>query len=339
MIRATHCRTCSPATPRPDRRIRSRRGCARDPCRCRPLRLRGGPPSRLGGCARRPPSARSAGLIGDAARPDLPAVVQQAAPAGRHDPMRPGPAAGPARFVRGKPLRRKLPHRRRTSDSDRSRTGRGRPPDPPGLSAGRHGAGRVHPGRPGPFVDRDELLGQARRDARHVRRQRLAARQLPLARPSVATGDRGDVRGPHGGADCLGRRRWVRCTRARHLAGRAGTRLPQPRCRAGRKLRAARCRGVRRASDVRVGHQARRGCPAGGGAGRDRQGRRGGLLRRCSPRWSRGRPEDRRRCLPGSAAGHGRGSTPARSGPGSPGSTALPSTPPAWPRSWAAASR
>ena len=82
--------------------------------------------------------------------------------------------------------------------------------------------------------DRDELLGQARRDAGHLRAQRLGPRDLPRARPPAAAGHRRDVRRADRGAGGRGRRRRLRGAAALGLAHRAGPGVRPARDRARR---------------------------------------------------------------------------------------------------------
>ena len=70
---------------------------------------------------------------------------------------------------------------------------RGRAADAAGLPARRRGPRAADPGRRVEGAGADELLGQARGDARDLRRQRVADRELPRRRPPAPAGDRRDA--------------------------------------------------------------------------------------------------------------------------------------------------
>ena len=140
-------------------------------------------------------------------RPDhgvLPALVAQAV-AGRDDPSRRGAprrrAAGRRRAGDGcsQPRGHAPPPRARDSHAGGRRTRRRVRPAVPGGLAGRRRRARRHraPG-PGTGPCRAQLLGQARRHAAGLPRQRLAHGDLPRRRPPVAAGHPRRPRGRDG---------------------------------------------------------------------------------------------------------------------------------------------
>ena len=152
-------------------------------------------------------------------------------------------------------LRRALPPRRRTPHPRRRGPDRGRAADAAGLPARRRGPRGAAPRRRHPRADPDELLGQARRDARHLRGQRLADRDLPRRRPPAAAGDRRDLRRTTGEPVEHVADRRLRRPAAVHLADRPGPGLrrgsPAPR------LRARGTRSPRRSAPTRSTSRAR----------------------------------------------------------------------------------
>ena len=167
----------------------------------------------------------------------------------------------------------------RQGDSRRCRAERGRPAVPAGPAARRRGQGglaaRGRRSRPDPH----ELLGQARGDACHLCRGRLADRDLSRPRPSAAGADQAGGRTPGRRAGRRHRRRRVRCAAVLDLGDRSRPGVPC--ARAGRAWFArAACRR-RDAGKPRldVGHHAGRGGHGGGGARPADQGRRRGSLR------------------------------------------------------------
>ena len=148
--------------------------------RGRPLRLRREPSLRLGRGHRSRRQRRVVARWVD--RPMLPALVEQADAGGRDAPARPRPGRRAARPRLRLALRRAVPPRRRTRilagaglDPSALRT----PPSYPIDDLARDEL--IRAGRVG-AADRDELLRQARGDARDLRAQRLAADGLPRPR-------------------------------------------------------------------------------------------------------------------------------------------------------------
>ena len=205
-------------------------------------RLRGVGPPRLGGRhrpRRQPPAGPRRGR-----RPDLPAVVQQADPDPGDGAGRAAYAARPPRARVGQPLGRGLPRGRGARDARLRRADRGRPAEHPGLPGQRGGprGGAALRRRQAP--DHPELLRQARRDARHLRRQRLGHRDLPRPGPPAAAGDladpgRADRRRDHG----------RRGRRLRRPGDGGDPRRPGPRVRPDGRRRAGHARGRGRRRD------------------------------------------------------------------------------------------
>ena len=104
---------------------------------------------------------------------------------------------------------------------------------------------RADRGRRAAGADPDELLRQARRDAGHLRRQRLADRQLPRRRPPAAEALRATVERLAGEPVAGRRRRRLRRAAVRAVPGRAGPRVRRDRHGAGRHARAPGRRAIR----------------------------------------------------------------------------------------------
>ena len=176
------------------------------------------------------------------------------------------------------------------------------------------------PRRRGQGAGPDELLGQARRDAGHLRRQRLGHRDA-TATPTIRCSRRSRTTFAELTGEPVdgGRGRRLRRAAAVHLAGRAGPRLPA--ARAGLDG-ADRPDPARRGSPTRSG-RTRRTSPAPRATSatlltadprRDRQGGRRVLLRRRAARRPGVRAQDRRRRAAGAAGADGRGAAAQRSG-------------------------
>ena len=127
------------------------------------------------------------------------------------------------------------------------------------------------PRRRRPLAHPDELLGQARRDARHLRAPGLGHRHLPPPRPPAAGRDPRDLRPDHRRARRHRRRRRLRGAPALDLADRPRARLRDPRDR-HRRARAPDRRGHPPAAGLRQRHHPRRARAAPRDPRADRQG-------------------------------------------------------------------
>ena len=211
--------------------------------------------------------------VGEVVGPGAAAVEQQAAPGPRDGRARPRPPRRAARTGVRLALRRALPRRGRTPHAGvrrPRRVGAADPADYPLDDDAREAVVRAG-GREG--ADPDELLGQARGDARDLRAAGLGHRHLPRPRPPAAGRDRRHLRPAHRRA---GRRRSPSTAAARPLLSTSLTGL----ARAFASLATATDGPQRRVADadpppprVRQRHHPRRARPAPGRPRADRQGR------------------------------------------------------------------
>ena len=308
-------------------RVRSRRGCARDPGRHRPLGLRRGPPSRLG----RRLGRRRRGRLDDRRRhlADLPAVLQQADAGRGHAPSRPRPRRRAACPVRRQPLRRGVPLegvRRILAGAGLDESFLQTPPDYPLDDEARVGV------TSGPDTSRPSIAMNC--SGKHAGMLATCVvndwpidtylspdhpLQAGLAETFAELTD---------GADRVDRRRRLRRPAVLDLAGRAGPRVP------GARRSRRRAAAERRVADAFVAHptyasgtQTRRG-----GAARRRSRARSArrARRRCYavalPDGRARRAQDRRRGVPRPAAGDGCRLATARRRPGGRAWTATPSS-------------
>ena len=126
--------------------------------------------------------------VGVVDEPMLPRSCNKPVQALGHGPRRARPAARPARPGLRLAQRGADPHRGGAADPGAGGPRRGRPADPGRLPPRRARPRAGHPRRRRTIADPDELLGQARRDAGHLRAQRLGHRDLPRRRAPVAAG-------------------------------------------------------------------------------------------------------------------------------------------------------